>query len=237
MSAAAAPLLVSQFAGAGRVVLQTTDETYRWTGFRGSDLTYERYWIQMLRWLSRGKLNRQDQSELAVEPRRAKLGEAIQFSVRLDAEAAASLNGQPAAINVERVGGDTKPISLQRTQSATAHFKASDASLPAGSYRATISQPAGTQAGSVTFTITAPPGEQANLRSDWPALRNLAEQTHGKFVTAREADNLLAQLPKGTPVRRGALPAVPLWNSHWIALAFITILTLEWILRRTANML
>lgn len=237
MSDTVAPLLISQFAGAGRVVLQTTDETYRWTGFRGSDMTYERYWIQMLRWLSRGKLNRQDQSELAVEPRRAKLGEAIQFSLRLNAEAAASLSGNPATVNVQRVGGDSKSISLQRTQSATAQFRASDASLPAGSYRATVGQPAGTQAGSVTFTITAPPGEQANLRSDWPALRNLAEQTHGKFVTAREAEDLISQLPKGTPVRRGALPATPLWNSHWIALAFVTILTLEWILRRTANML
>ncbi|MGN6547962.1 MAG: VWA domain-containing protein, partial [Aureliella sp.] len=237
LSEPAAPLLISQFAGAGRVVLQTTDETYRWVGFQGSDQTYERYWFQMLRWLSRGKLNRQDQSELAVEPRRAKLGEAIQFSLRLNAEAAATLNGKPATISVERVGGESKSISLQRTQSATAQFKGSDASLPAGSYRATLSQPAGIPAGSVTFTITAPPGEQANLRSDWPALRNLAEQTHGKFVTARDTENLIAQLPRGTPVRRGALPPVPLWNSHWIALALVSILTLEWILRRTANML
>jgi hypothetical protein len=234
---AGSPLLISQFVGAGRVVLQTNDETYRWSGYRGSDLTYERYWIQMLRWLSRGKLNRQDQSELAVEPRRGKLGEPVQFSLRLSPEAAASLGTRPSAITIERIGGESKTLPLQRTQSATAQFKASDSSLPAGSYRATVSQPADAAASSVTFTITAPPGEQANLRSDWSAMRSLAEHTHGKFLVARDAEELLEQLPKGSPVRRGALPPLPLWNSNWVAAALVIVLTLEWIIRRTSNML
>lgn len=231
------PLLISQFAGAGRVVLQTTDETYRWIGYRGSDLTYERYWIQMLRWLSRGKLNRQDQSELAVEPRRAQLGEAVQFSVRLRPDAAAQLGSEPCRISLEHIGGATKTVELQRAQSASAQFKANDSSLAAGSYRATITHPSDPAVASVTFTITAPPGEQANLRSDWRAMRELAEQTHGKFLTADNSDQLLKQLPKGTPVRRGALPPLPLWNTAWIAIAFVSLVTLEWILRRTSNML
>ncbi len=234
-----APLLISQFAGAGRVVLQTTDETYRWISFRGNDLTHERYWNQMLRWLARGKLNRQQQSELTVEPRRARLGEPLQFAARLSPEAAASLGTKTAAIQIERVGGEnkTKSFNLQRTQNASAQFKGNDSSLQAGSYRAFISEPADSGASSVTFTVTAPPGEQANLRADWNALQSLAEQTHGKFFTAREANKLIMELPKGNPVRRGALPPLPLWNSHWIALAFVLILSLEWIVRRLANML
>lgn len=237
LAGARSPLIISQFAGAGRVVMQTTDETYRWIGYRGSDLIYERYWIQMLRWLSRGKLNRQNQSELAIEPRRAQLGEPIQFSVRLSPDAAAELGSSPCTVSIERIGGDAKSLELQRTQSAQAQFKANDSSLAAGSYRATIIAPNDAAVASVTFTVTAPPGEQADLRSDWRAMRELAEQTHGKFVTANNADELLKQLPRGTRVRRGALPPVPLWNTAWIALAFVCIVTLEWILRRTANML
>ncbi|MCC6511607.1 MAG: VWA domain-containing protein [Pirellulaceae bacterium] len=234
---ASAPLLISQFTGAGRVVMQTTDETYRWIGYRGNELMYERYWIQMLRWLSRGKLNRQDQSELAVEPRRAQLGEAVQFTVRLGANVAAGLDVAQCQVTVERIGGDVKQVQLNRTQAATAEFKASDAGLAAGSYRATLSRPQDATLGSVTFTVTAPPGEQANLRSDWRAMQTLADQTHGKFFTAAKADSLLRQLPTGTPVRRGALPPVPLWNTPWVALAFVLIVTLEWILRRLSNML
>ena len=50
------PLLITQFAGAGRVGLQCTDETFLWTSASGSDVYHQRYWGQMLRWLSRGKL-------------------------------------------------------------------------------------------------------------------------------------------------------------------------------------
>lgn len=231
------PLLISQFAGAGRVVFQANDETHLWVSFRGSDLTYQRYWIQMLRWLARGKLNRQNQSELVVEPRQARLGEPIQFHVHLSPEDSLKLAANECSVAVEKIGGESRTVGLLKTQMASTQYKASDASLPAGSYRASILRPADALSGSVTFTITAPPGEKANLRSDWTAMRNLAEQTHGQFLTASEAQPLLAKLPKGSPVRRGALPPLPLWNSVWIATAFIVMIALEWILRRSSQML
>ena len=147
------------------------------------------------------------------------------------------MGDDPCAIEVERIAGEAKTVSLLRTQSATSQYKAIDASLPAGSYRASIKHPAETPASSVTFTVYAPPVEKANLRSDWPAMRSLAEQTHGQFLSPGEAQQLLARLPKGTPVRRGALPPIPLWNTIWIAIAFTSMLTLEWILRRASHML
>lgn len=233
----AAPLLVSQFVGAGRVVMQTNDETYRWIGYRGSELMYERYWIQMLRWLSRGKLNRQTQTELTVEPRQSRLGEPIQMVAKLSAEAAASIGDDACQVTIEQVGGEARAFDLKRTQSASPVYKASEANLPAGSYRAFLSRPQDTSTGSVTFTVTAPPGEQANLRSDWRGLQTLAEQSHGKFYSAATAANWLRELPKGTPVRRGSLPPLPLWNSPWVAMLLVLLLTSEWIMRRSANML
>ena len=236
-SVAPAPLLVSQFVGAGRVVMQTNDETYRWIGYRGSELMYERYWIQMLRWLSRGKLNRQEQTELLVEPRQSQVGDPVQFTVRLSAAAAAALGDDACQMSLEQAGGDSKVIELKRTQAASPEYKTTETNLAAGSYRAALSRPHGSSASSVTFTVTSPPGEQANLRSDWRALQTLAEQSHGKFYAAASADAWLRELPKGTPVRRGAMPPLPLWNSPWVAILLVLLLTSEWILRRMANML
>ncbi len=233
----ASPLLVSQFVGAGRVVLQTNDETYRWIGYRGSELMYERYWIQMLRWLSRGKLNRQAQTELAVEPRQSTVGQPIQFSVKLNTEASAAIKDEFCKVTLEQVGGENKVLELKRTQAAAPEYKSTETNLPAGSYRAVLSQPQDSSATSVTFTVTAPPGEQANLRSDWRGLQSLAEQSHGKFFTAANAENWVRELPKGTSVRRGSLPPLPLWNSPWVAVLIVCLLTGEWILRRTSNML
>ncbi len=232
-----APLLVSQFVGAGRVVMQTNDETYRWIGYRGSELMYDRYWIQMLRWLSRGKLNRHSQTELIVEPRQSQVGEPINLVLRLNAEAAAAIGDDVARVTLEQVGGEARTIELKRTQSAAPEYKATESSLSAGSYRAVLALPQSTSAGNVTFTVTAPPGEQANLRSDWRALQTLAEQSHGKFYAAAKAENWLRELPKGTAVRRGTLPPLPLWNSPWVAVLLVLLLTSEWILRRRSNML
>ncbi len=230
-------LLISQFVGAGRVLLQTTDETYRWIGYRGNDLMHERYWIQMLRWLSRGKLNAQDQTELAVEPRRAQTGEPIQFSVRLSQESLAALGSEPCEVVIERIGGESKTVAVPRTQNATAEYRVNESSLGPGSYRARLNRPADDKVAAVNFSVTAPPGEQANLRSDWQSLKALAEQTHGKFYAAHQTEDLFGSLPKGNPVRRGTLPSLPLWNSMWVAIAFVVLLTLEWIIRRLANML
>ncbi len=60
------PLLISQFAGAGRSVLLATDETYRWTGAFGSDAIHQTFWGQTLRWISRGKLSSLNQAELLL---------------------------------------------------------------------------------------------------------------------------------------------------------------------------
>lgn len=235
--AGVAPLLISQFVGAGRVVMQTNDETYRWIGYRGSELMHERYWIQMLRWLSRGKLNRQAQTELIIEPRQSQLGDPIQVVVKLSAEAAATIGDATCQVTLEQTDAESRTIELKRTQAAAPEYKATESNLPAGSYRAFLSRPNDASTGSVTFTVTAPPGEQANLRSDWRSLQTLAEQSHGQFYPAANADNWLRELPKGTAVRRGALPPLPLWNSTWVAILLVLLLTSEWIMRRSANML
>ena len=50
------PVVCLQYVGAGRVVFQSTDESYLWSRFDGTDIYYERYWIQLIRYLSRAKL-------------------------------------------------------------------------------------------------------------------------------------------------------------------------------------
>jgi hypothetical protein len=89
----------------------------------------------------------------------------------------------------------------------------------------------------VEFTVTAPPGEQANLRADQEGMRQLAEYSRGKAYNSDSARSLFEQLPLGKPTRLGNLPPLPLWNSHWIALTFVLLLTAEWLLRRRARML
>ena len=247
------PLLISQFAGAGRVALQATDETYRWSSFGGSDRYHQRYWEQMLRWLSRGRLSGDGkQTQLTIEPRRAKWSQPIRFELQLakDADAKGS-EGQAdvarppggraeaarAELMLEDASGKKIALPLARDMGASRTYSATKWDLPPGSYRAVLFQPSLQPPPSESFNVITPPGEQANLRADWTAMRQLAEQSRGRFYLANQTQRLFSDLPAGKPARLGTLPPLPLWNSPWIAALFVILLTSEWLLRRKARML
>src|SRR5690606_5502712 len=156
---ASAPLLIAQFAGAGRTALQATDETYRWTSFEGSDVYYQRYWGQMIRWLARGKLSGGAQrAELLVEPRQAKFGQPIRFQATLASE---GLVGGDAGVElaIEERRGKRRTLRLPRTSAGDKTFQGTLADLPPGAYRAIVTRPVTESPPSQEFTVTAPPGE------------------------------------------------------------------------------
>ncbi len=232
------PLLITQFAGAGRTALQATDETHSLTTFAGTDLYYQRYWGQMLRWLSRGKLARgTEKSTLLVDPKQAQLGRPIRLQLLLGSESSGQQTPETAELTLESSEGVRRSIALIRTTQEAPIYQSTVSDLSPGSYRAVLLSPIEAAPPSVEFTVTAPPGEQANLRADQEAMRQLAEYSRGKAYNSDSARSLFEQLPLGKPTRLGNLPPLPLWNSHWIALTFVLLLTAEWLLRRRARML
>lgn len=231
-----APLLITQFAGAGRTALQASDETYRWTSFMGSDLYYQRYWGQMLRWLSRGRLRgSSERIELLVDPKQARFGGNIRFQVTLGAEGIKQ--SQEVEIVIDGSSGPARSLSLPPVKQADGVYQAELGDLRPGSYRAKLLRPLIESPPSEEFSVTAPPGEQASLRANVEGLQDLANQSRGRFYQLSDASRLLAELPPGKPTRLGALPSIPLWNAWWVALLFVTLITTEWILRRTYHML
>lgn len=234
-SGAVFPLLITQFAGAGRAALQATDETYVWTSVNGTDLYHQRYWGQTLRWLARNKLMRDDaRAELLIEPKQIRLGQTARAQLTLGAEGSAT--AEQIELRVEGDAAASSTFPLQRIPQSPNMYRGEIAGLPAGSYRAFVlldqAEPL-----SQEFTVTAPPSEQANLQADLEAMRTLAEQSRGRFYSEAELGGLFEDLPSGRRTRLGTLPPKPLWNSPWVALLFLSVLTAEWILRRRARML
>ncbi len=234
----AAPLLITQFAGAGRTALQASDETYRWASVLGNDLYYQRYWGQMLRWLSRGKLNNQgEELELVVEPKQANVGQPIRFQVTLNGEAAQVVDTADVELSIEARSGQDKTIGLSRVSQGANVFQTTVSNMEPGSYRAVLLRPLSPTPPSEDFVITAPPGEQASLRANVQGLRQLAEQSRGRFYVEADAEQMFDELPAGKPTRLGPLPSQPIWNAWWVALLFVGLITTEWILRRKFQML
>ena len=231
------PLLIAQFAGAGRVVLQATDETYRWTSFQGTDLYYQRYWGQLLRWLSRGKLSGGTQRvELTIEPQQSKLGQPVRFQVILPGQPGQAETKQ-VELAIEGPAGHDTTLQLTRVDSAAGIFQATKSDWNPGAYRARLVQPIFDSPPSEQFTVTAPAGEQAVLRTNVEGLQQLAQQSRGRAYLADDAERMFDQLPAGKPTRLGVLPSQPIWNAWWVAFLFLALITSEWILRRRVQML
>ncbi len=129
-------------------------------------------------------------------------------------------------------------MTLHRNAAAEGVFEASLPDLADGQYEVLLAEPQlpGTPP-ATRFTVVAPPGEFARPEMDSAALSAAAETTRGKFFSIADADRLLAELPAGRRVPIENLPPIPIWNRWWLLTAFLSCLTLEWILRKRKGMM
>ncbi len=232
------PLIALQFVGAGKVVFHTTDETWRWR-YRAGDLYLSRYWIQMIRYLSRSKLlgtNRQ--VELVADPPQARRDEAVRLRVRFFDDRAAPAEDDGVTLMLEREEGQRKSLTLHRDAAARGVFAGSVSNLAEGRYRVWMASP--TLEGkppATQFSVIEPPGERNRLETDLADLRAAAEKTQGRFYTFATASKLIDDLPAGRQVRIESMPPEAVWNYPLLAAAFVTLLVTEWLLRKYVGLL
>jgi hypothetical protein len=230
------PLLVAQYFGKGRVVVQGTDETFQWTSHFGDDVYYQRYWNQLIRWLARGKLSGTTSAKLSFDRSEYRTGEMTGLALKFQGSVPLR-DGENAEVLLQLEGGQRQPITLQRQGNDGSLYRASIPNLTVGKYRAVLTKPALQPPPAAEVVITPPLNELSRTRVDWKAMRSLAETTQGKFLPITQWAQIAEILPAGKTIRLQPLPIIPLWN-HWLVLTVFTVLiSTEWLLRRTARML
>ncbi|QDU93472.1 VWA domain-containing protein [Lignipirellula cremea] len=234
------PVILMQYVGAGKVVTHLTEETWRWR-FRAGDYYFARYWIQLIRYLSRVKLLGQSrQAELTLDRSDGayRRGDPVYVRLRFVDERQAPPQEDGVTIILEREGGRRKNVQLAHDPSNRGVFETTLSNLAEGSYRIWVATP--TLEGkppAERFVVTAPPGETARVEMDAADLRRAATVSRGKFYQVANVNRLLDDLPDGRQVRIESLPPEPVWN-HWgFPLAFVGLIVAEWLLRKRAGML
>ena len=231
------PVVLTQFAGAGRVVAHTTDETWVWRSrLDGAD--YETYWLQMTRFLCRGRLaGGSGRVDLTVDREEIRVGEPASVRVRWLDEPSAPEADDGAVIVVEQADGQTREVRLTREAATRSLFVGDVNGLPVGTHRVYLASPLvpGTPPSAV-ITVTPPPGELARLAMRRQAMTIAARATGGQFFGPDQADALLAALPSGEGVPIRTLDEEPLWNRWPLIAAVLLLLTAEWTLRRVAGL-
>jgi hypothetical protein len=231
------PLILMQYVGAGKVLFHATDETWRWRWRRG-DALFARYWVQMLRYLSRSKLaDGGRRPVLSTDRREYRRGEPVQLRVRFADERQAPAAEGGVTVVVEHRGHQSQRLVLERSAAGRGVFEALLAAPAVGSYHAWMAAPATAGRPPATdFEVAVPPGEFERTRMDAAELRQAAQDTKGAYYTFFDAQRLLDDLPEGHQVPIETLPPVPLWNRWPLVLLFLLLLVTEWILRKAAGM-
>lgn len=225
----AAPLLAYHRAGAGRVALLLTDETWRWRA-GVDDLRFYRFWGGLLRDVSRNRLyGRSRRFWLDTGRREFAVGDAIPLRAEIYDADGSPVPWESAEALLARGESEPARIRLERDPVQPGAFSGSHAATEPGTYAFSL-QADGRSVASATCEVSVPRVEFAATSLDEEGLKALAKRGDGTYRRLAEAADVSAlSLP---PLAKVTRKETPLWN-HWLAYAAVVgLLTLEWIGRR-----
>jgi hypothetical protein len=175
---------------------------------------------------------------LTVDRREYRRGESVLLRARFIDERQSPAADDGVTVVIERAGHKNRRVTLSRNATNRGVFEGSLDGVLDGKYHAWIATPTlEGQAPSADFLVTAPPGEFQRVELDSAELRRVADDTHGKYYNVETANKLVRDLPPGRQVPIEELPPEVLWNKWWVLLAFLCLLTAEWVLRKRVGLI
>ena len=234
------PALVFRRFGAGKVLFQGFDESWRWR-YEVADLYHQRYWNQVVREIMEPPFTVRDaRTSLNVGKLTYGPDESVDIRARLrDAEGRPLVNTGAEAL-LYREGKKVATVKLAGDENAAGLFQGVVGSLAGGSYEVRVrAEGAPEPDGSVKTEFKVQPreaGELAVLNANEDLLRQVAGQSGGEFFREEE----IAELPNRLePLSRERVfeSDTALWQSWWWFAPLVALLTLEWALRKWTGML
>ena len=235
--------------GLGKVLWVGTDGTWRWR-YRAGDAIHHRFWGQVVRWASTGKLAAGNTLvRFGPLSPRARSGEAIKIQARI-AEGVPDV-GPDFLIAARVVKSDSRPgdasavVPLRAVAGRSRLFEGLAPGLPEGSYTIALDAPSLAQApgadtadpiGDASLTV-APreTSERVELAADRAPLDRLASATGGKVFTPESAGEIPALL-KSKVKTTTRTEETPLWDHPAALIVFLGIVGAEWVLRKRVGL-
>ncbi len=234
------PFLVTQLVGAGQVIYQAADETYRWRSYRGTDAIFNQYWTSLIGSVSRLTRQSRIMPSVAVKTRES-------VFVNEDIELALDLSNQGIDLN----GLEELTVKVKGMASGAEQIVALKRSSSSGLYRGTVqlNQPdryviskfdpderfAMAIAGS--FSVVELRNEKTIEGPNIEELRQLAVQQNGVVNRIDEWESAIANLPNDRTLHFEPLEPQSIWNYPLLVGFIIGVLGTEWYLRNRWGLL
>ena len=231
----AMPILATQYVGAGRVLFSGTDETYRWRSVHREQ--YDRFWVKGIRYLFEGRITAgSSKLRIDINSEKLELGEPLRVTVTAKDDTYQPLVVESLSMQIVRE--NDAPISLQLTPVADApgQYEATFRPVQTGFFR--IKPIGGDAKTDVAFQVVAAAIEKEGP-VDIEELGAIASAKGGQlFTTPTELlDAVDKDLVRSRTTTESFRTPHAMWDS-WLTVAVIlTLLAIEWWLRKMWNLL
>lgn len=245
----ARPMMVAGRAGAGHTLYLGFQGVWRWRQAGRQAEFFDRFWIQSIRHLAEGRsLEGQRRGVVRTDRERYEVGDRVSITAELK-----STDFQPLSVpSVEGViragekegGGRTIPVKLTPIANRPGAYEASATALAAGIQTITLKMPVGaegpTEGGETieaAFSVELPSIETAQVWLDKPRLVEIAEASGGKYFEIDQLSDLVAAIPDRTETVEVRSQPEHLWSLRGTLIALVSLLGLEWMLRKRFRLL
>jgi hypothetical protein len=228
----------------------------------GQDSPYNRFWGQIVRWLAGEDVRNRQRGpgvEALLNKSVYQLGESVHVRAMVRDERGDATEYAAVTLALKQLGQPDKQLSLNRVESRRGLYEVrlGGEDLPKGDY--TVELSASTQAGKalgkqgLKFTVLPPADEMLKIAANPRLLTDIATRTGGQTYELRDLPNLidylirtdkyaptarqevipLANTPRSLLALLGRNPDWPMkWNLPMQAALVVSLLALEWVLRR-----
>jgi hypothetical protein len=240
------PIAVTAPFPRGTTFFLATDETWRWRD-PYAELYMDAFWRNVVRHLARGRLERRnDLLELTVDKTLCETGDRVRVQLRVhDSEL------QPAVANEQPIflrdaDNDEQKRILRSVPGEPGLYQASFTMAEAGAFSFLVfanENPDDAVLAREDVLVRIPDQELANSSQDADALRRISEASHGtdnsgRYVFLGDATGLVPEFAdRKSYETREDTRTRPVWDTGWSLLLVLSVLGLEWLLRKRARLI
>ncbi|MDP1562597.1 MAG: hypothetical protein Q8M16_14560 [Pirellulaceae bacterium] len=246
------PILVSGRFGAGTVLYFGFNSTWRWRSVGVQAQYFDRFWIQVVRYLVESR-SLQGQRRALVETDRTEydLGDRVRVLAKVLDNQFQPLTDEKIVAQVVTAEDVTLPLELKKVPGQAGEYQGVFAPQSVGQFSLTIKLP---DQGDELVKLTDPLVQPASFRvrspsleanTYWlnePLLKQMAEISGGRYFTLDQWAEVAKIVPEKVSETQYESRPEPLWDqTQWLRWSFfmlpVLLLTLEWALRKRAKLL
>jgi len=238
-----APVMVFKPYGAGRVLYCAFDESWRWR-YEVGDQHHERFWKQAAKWIM--------EEPFAVTDRFVKFDTGrSSYEINEQAPVRLRIHDPSAMTRMQQAGlkpavllfrnGDPNPVARVPLDPdfGSAMYRGRTPPLEGGDYMARPTVPGipeeQIQAHTRFSVSSVPTGEMGLLHCNEKLLRQMAADSGGKYYAEEDLDLIVENL-RAHNTSGEIIDERKLWQSFWVFLPIMILLTTEWVLRKVAGL-